>query len=295
MIDAEHWLERYHRQMDAWIANDLQRPAGLGERVLEAMRYSANAGGKRLRPLLVLAAGRYVGVAEDRLRLPALAIEYIHTYSLIHDDLPAMDDDDWRRGRPTNHKMFGEAVAILAGDGLLNEAFAKMAELVDSTFAALHVLDALRRLAHASGIDGLIAGQAGDLAAEHHDVALDALEAVHASKTGALIQAACQLPAWLMGNESASARLERFAWHFGLAFQIVDDILNVVGDAAVMGKSTGTDAHLDKATYPKLVGLERSWEMARYHQDMARQALGEDVGERGLLLALLDRAVERKA
>ncbi len=295
MTDAKHWIERYRGQVDAWIERDLKRHSGLGERVAEAMRYSASAGGKRLRPLLVLAAGRYLGVAEDRLVLPALAVEYIHTYSLIHDDLPAMDNDDWRRGRPTNHRVFGEAVAILAGDGLLNEAFAKIAELADPAFESHDVLSALRHLARASGMDGLIAGQAGDLAAEHHNIDLQALEAVHARKTGALFQAACQLPAWLMGNQAAAERLERFAWHFGLAFQIVDDILNVVGDAAVMGKSTGTDAHLDKATYPKLVGLERSWVLARYHQGMARQVLGEDVGKSDVLLALLDRAVERKA
>lgn len=292
MRDVAEWMEVRRAQINGWIGADLDRPEPLGGRIIEAMRYSATAGGKRLRPLLVLAGGEYIGVGADRLRPAALAVEYLHTYSLIHDDLPAMDNDDWRRGRPTNHKVFGEALAILAGDALLTESFAQFAALGAEGFDARHVLEAFGRFCAAAGPAGLIAGQTADLQAEHQRIGLTELEALHAKKTGALFQAACQIAAWLTGDEVEAARLERFGWHFGLAFQIVDDILNVVGDAGVMGKATGTDASLGKATYPGLVGIDASWQLARRHQQAAGEALGgRDSARylRGLLAAAVDR------
>ncbi len=293
-VEAE-WIDRARWTVEQWMAVDLDRPEPLQGRVVEAMRYSALAGGKRLRPLLLLASAEYLQIPQTRVKLAALAIEYMHTYSLIHDDLPAMDNDDLRRGKPTNHKVFGEALAILAGDSLLTEAFVKLTQLGSSDFLAEDVLRAVRGLAEASGADGLIAGQAADLAAEHQRIDLPAVEALHAKKTGAIFEAACQLPAWLSGNEAAALRLQQFGHHFGLAFQIVDDILNVVGDPAVMGKSTGTDVFLDKATYPRLVGLEEAWKMAHHHQKLAERVVQSEADAARWLLALLDQAVNRKA
>ena len=296
MTSEAEWTAMARILVERWIQADLDRRNPLAERIIEAMRYSVLAGGKRLRPLLVLAAGDYLQVPLESLRLPALALEYIHTYSLIHDDLPAMDNDDLRRGKPTNHKVFGEALAILAGDGLLNEAFLKLSELgADREFSSGNVLRALRGLAQASGAEGLIAGQTLDLAAEHQELSLASLQTLHGRKTGALFQAACQMPAWLTGNTDAADRLQRFGWHFGVAFQIVDDILNVVGDAAIMGKSTGTDSDLSKATYPRLVGVEASWRMARGHVQSAEDALGSDLDNAQRLLSLLRQAVNRVA
>lgn len=294
MPDVHEWIRTRRDKVNGWIGEDLDRPEPLGGRIVEAMRYSATAGGKRLRPLLVLAGGEYVGMPADRLRPAALAVEYLHTYSLIHDDLPAMDNDDWRRGRLTNHKVFGEALAILAGDALLTESFSKLAGLAAKGFDPGHVLEAIGRFAAAAGAAGLIAGQTADLAAEHQRIGLLELEALHAKKTGALFQASCQLAAWLTGDEVEAARLERFGWHFGLAFQIVDDILNVVGDASVMGKATGTDASLGKATYPGLVGIDASWQLARRHQQAAGEALGGRQSAR-YLMGLLSAAVDRDA
>jgi geranylgeranyl diphosphate synthase type II len=295
MSADDEWINRSQLMIERWIAEDLDRPEPLPGRIIEAMRYSALAGGKRLRPLLLLAAAEYLKIPADRVKPAALAIEYVHTYSLIHDDLPAMDNDDLRRGKPTNHIVFGEALAILAGDGLLTEAFAKLAQLNEDDFPAQNVLYAVAGLAHASGAHGLIAGQTADLAAEHHNIGLSALEALHAKKTGAIFEAACQIPAWLTGNRGAAAGLQGFGSHFGLAFQIVDDILNVIGDSVVMGKSTGTDVSLDKATYPRVVGIDAAWKMAYHHQNLAEESLDKAVGQADWLLALLKRAVNRSA
>jgi geranylgeranyl diphosphate synthase type II len=297
MSSETAWLAENQTRIEGWIADDLARPEPIAGRIVEAMRYSALAGGKRLRPLLMLASASYLSMPVESIRLPALAIEYIHTYSLIHDDLPAMDNDDVRRGKPTNHKIFGDALAILAGDALLTEAFLKMAEIDPLVFPPRDVLRAIRGLAEASGAAGLVAGQTADLAAEHQSLTLAELEALHLRKTGALFEVACQMPAWLGGDEAAAIRLRQFGTHFGLAFQIVDDILNEVGDAKVMGKSTGTDRILDKATYPRLLGIEQSWRLARQQQELAAKALTVGAGSNnaGWLLYLLNRAVDRSA
>jgi geranylgeranyl diphosphate synthase type II len=232
------------------------------------MRYSLTAGGKRLRPVLCLASAEAVGGSIAAVLPAACAIELIHTYSLVHDDLPAMDDDSMRRGRPTLHVVAGEGMAILAGDGLLTEAFHVLAGVPGD---AARVLRAIRLIAAAAGPIGMVGGQAIDLACVTPDPQgrtappLDGagLAAMHAKKTGALIRAAAAAGAVLGGGSDAQvAAIDAAAAEFGLAFQIVDDILDVEGDAAQLGKSTGKDAAAGKPTYPALYGVARSREMA---------------------------------
>jgi geranylgeranyl pyrophosphate synthase len=260
--------------------------------VSEAMRYSVFAGGKRLRPILTLAAADVVSrtsaasapaPAAIDLALPAAcAIELIHTYSLIHDDLPAMDNDTLRRGRPTLHVVYGDGVAILAGDGLQAEAFALLARepASDDDVIARRKLKALKVIAEAAGATGMVGGQAIDLMAAGqvpgHSAALDAdsLPAMHARKTGAIIRASAVSGAIMAGASNAAvAAIDRFATDIGLAFQIVDDILDVEGAAATLGKTAGKDAAAGKPTYPSFYGLDKSKELALQCLTNARAAL----------------------
>ena len=239
----------------------------------EAMRYSLLAGGKRIRPVLTLAAARALGADPAGLLPAAAAIELVHTYSLIHDDLPAMDDDDLRRGRPTCHIAFGENVAILAGDGLMAEAYRLILERQAGEPARL--LAALRELSDAIGVDGMVGGQYVDVAGDS-DLDRDSLPAMHAMKTGKLIAAAIGVAPLLLGApESARIALARFASEVGLLFQIVDDILDVTGSEEQMGKASGTDERLGKRTYVSVFGLERARELAARSHDSARAALDE--------------------
>ncbi len=263
------WLDGARERVNQWIQTDIEAMERQPGSVEEAMAYALMAGGKRLRPQLMLAAADYVGIDWEKIRPAVLAVEYLHTYSLIHDDLPAMDDDDWRRGKATTHKVFGEARAILAGDALLTEAFLKMATLVDQ-FSAAAVVAAVGKLAAAAGREGLVRGQVLDLAAEHQEVRLPELETIHRLKTGALFSVALSIPPLLAGRREDAAALARFGQHFGLAFQMVDDMLNVIGDAQQLGKATGTDAQRGKATYPSLMPLE---EVRRLVEKHCRQAL----------------------
>jgi geranylgeranyl diphosphate synthase type II len=222
-----------------------------------AMRYSVFGGGKRLRPVLVLAAAEAVGGAPEPLLPAAAAMELIHTYSLIHDDLPAMDDDDFRRGRPTSHRVFGEAIAILAGDALLTEAFTLLtsAECV-GRHDPQRLLTVIREIAAAAGSQGMVGGQTLDIAAEGRVLDAAALEGVHRHKTGALIRASLRAGALLAGARPAElAAITAYGEAVGLAFQVADDILNVEGEAATTGKAVGSDAARGKATYPALHGL----------------------------------------
>lgn len=223
---------------------------GEAVRLGEAMRYSLEAGGKRVRPALCLLACEAVGGPLEAALPGAVALEYVHTYSLIHDDLPAMDDDDLRRGRPTNHKVYGEGPAILAGDGLLTEAFAVLA----TTGRA----DAVALLAEVAGWRGMVGGQALDLEGEHHlDYGLDHLQTIHRLKTGALLRGAVELGG-LLGGASPAQRgaLRTYGEALGLAFQIQDDILDATSDAATLGKRAGKDQGRGKITYPSLLGLD---------------------------------------
>lgn len=245
--------------------------------LVEAMQYGALLGGKRLRPFLVYATGSMFGVSRQTLDAPAAAVECIHAYSLIHDDLPAMDDDDLRRGLPTCHIKFGEANAILAGDALQTLAFSILADAPMPEVASRDRLSLVSELATASGAAGMCGGQALDLAAEGEQVSLDALEQIHRHKTGALIRAAVRMGALSAGDRGREALplLDRYAENIGLAFQVQDDILDVVGDTATLGKRQGADQQLGKSTYPALLGLEQARTKARDLIDDARQALSQ--------------------
>ncbi len=263
-----------------------------------AVRYSLLGGGKRIRPALALAAGDAVGGARAEVLPLAVAVEMIHTYSLIHDDLPAMDNDDLRRGRPTSHRVFGEAVAILAGDALLTRAFHLLAEVPPDWDAARlrRRLAATALLGEACGTTGLIGGQVEDLESENKAIPAAALERLHRAKTGALLRA-CVLGGALLGGADAAQRaaLERYAGAIGLAFQIVDDVLDATEGAEQLGKTAGKDQAAHKATYVSVHGLERAREMARGLLEEALAALAP-FGPRGELLAGLARLiVERRA
>lgn len=240
--------------------------------LVDAMQHGALLGGKRLRPFLVYATGEMFGVAPLTLDAPAAAIECIHAYSLIHDDLPAMDDDALRRGQPTCHIKYGEANAILAGDALQTLAFSILSDAPMPGVSADQRLAMMSELAQASGVGGMCGGQALDLAAEGQQVTLEMLERIHTLKTGALIRAAVRLGALSAGEAGRQAltQLDVYANNIGLAFQVQDDILDVVGDTATIGKSQGRDLQLGKSTYPALLGLEQAKVKA---QDLCEQAL----------------------
>jgi len=258
----------------------------------KAMRYSLLAGGKRLRPILCLAAARAAGGNETAALPAACAVECIHTYSLIHDDLPCMDDDDFRRGRPTNHKVFGEAVAVLAGDGLLTEAFASVARTKPNR--RYSGSDFVAELAHASGSLGLIAGQVLDLDSEKKRIPLKKLVEIHRAKTGALITTSLRLGAMSAGaNAQTLSHLTKFGRALGLAFQVIDDILDIVSTKEKLGKSIGKDQSSGKATYPRLLGLEGARREADRLTRAARSAL-RPLGSRAhALLAIADALLRR--
>jgi len=272
VTELRDWLEVRRREIDAALERYLPTVPACPPRVREAMAYSLFAGGKRLRPTLALASAEAIalanGTAVEEARAAALpaacALELIHTYSLVHDDLPAMDDDTLRRGRPTSHVVFGEGLAILAGDALLTEAFALMAREPADVDAA-RTLRAIRIVADAAGACGMVGGQAIDLEAAGAGSSFDGerIRAMHARKTGALIRASAAAGAVMAGaGEAQLAAIERFASELGLAFQIVDDILDVEGASASLGKTAGKDAAAGKPTYPALYGLDASRRMA---------------------------------
>ena len=282
---VEHALERHLPAVDHGPEADC--PA----RLAEAMRYSVLGGGKRLRPVLCLLAAEACGGRVEDALPAACAVEYIHTYSLVHDDLPAMDDDDLRRGRPTCHRAFDEATAILAGDALLTLAFEVVAKYTRPAAAAACV----RLLAEGSGPAGMVGGQMADLMAQgRDDPTAGALEAIHRRKTGALLRSALKMGAAVAGASEPVARaLDQYGRAVGLAFQIVDDLLDVQGDEQKLGKRVGKDHGLGKWTYPGLLGLEGSRDRARELADEAVAAL-EPLGEggatlRALALDLLER------
>lgn len=279
---VSEYLTTRRTQIEQALARFLPAPPSCPASVSTAMRYSLLAGGKRLRPILALAAAETVtggSIVEHavELALPAAcAIEFIHTYSLIHDDLPAMDDDSLRRGRPTNHVVHGEGMAILAGDGLLTEAFALMANEPADPALAPRKLRAIGTVAMAAGASGMVGGQALDLDAVGAATTFDAtsLQDMHARKTGALIRASAAAGAIMAGAGDTVVRaVEEYGRHLGLAFQIVDDILDVEGDAKDLGKTAGKDAKAGKPTYPAIHGLEASRRLAAERMESALAAL----------------------
>ncbi len=255
------------------------RERGVPEGLLSAMEYSLLAGGKRLRPCLCLSFAELFGAQRAQVMPFAAGFEIIHTYSLIHDDLPAMDDDDLRRGRPSNHKVYGEAGAILAGDGLLTEAFGCMSRAWPGV-AADRVLPALAEAARAAGAAGMVGGQVLDMEyTARQGVTLAELAHMQTLKTGALITASCVCGAILAGaTEEGVARAREYGEALGAAFQIVDDILDEVGDAATLGKPVGSDREQGKNTYPSLVGLEESRRLAQARVDAALAAIAAYAG-----------------
>jgi geranylgeranyl pyrophosphate synthase len=279
-------IAAYRARIEKVLDQCLALPDPGTARLREAMRYSALGGGKRLRPTLVYLTGESLGADLEDLDAAAASVELIHVYSLVHDDLPAMDDDDLRRGRPTCHRAYDEATAILVGDALQALAFAVLANDSIGTLPPASRLAMIRVLARATGTSGMAGGQAVDLAAVGQSLSVDAIENMHRRKTGALIEGSVLLGA-LAAGVAEGPRLEalrRFGAEIGLAFQIQDDILDVEGDPALLGKSTGADAAHNKPTYPSTAGLGTARERARQLRDDAIAAL-QPLGQDGAALA----------
>lgn len=287
----ELWRQRSEASLDKWLPSEEINPVLLHQ----AMRYSVLNGGKRIRPILVYAAGFAVDADESTLDSPASAVEFIHAYSLIHDDLPAMDDDDLRRGKPTCHKAFTEAQAILAGDALQSLAFHTIAHGLPNKIPAEQNLDILDALAVASGSRGMAGGQAIDLASVGKSLNIAELEDMHVHKTGALIRASVKMGALCqpkITNEQLK-KLDHFAKCIGLAFQIQDDILDVTSDTETLGKTQGADIALNKPTYPSLLGLDGAREMAAELHDEAHKSLDAFAEKAAPLRWLADYIVKR--
>ncbi len=294
-FELQEYLQSRKQLIDQALDQYLPSAERYPEKIHQAVRYSVFSGGKRLRPILLLAS--YELFKPDfHPALPfACALEMIHTYSLIHDDLPSMDDDDFRRGKPTSHKVFGEAIAILAGDALQTEAFSLMArEGMKSGIEPERILRAIFELAESAGLNGMVSGQVMDLEKQGRDYSLEELEFIHRHKTGALIRASVKIGGILAGaGEEDLTALGEFGERIGLAFQIMDDILDLKGDER-LGKPLGSDLKKEKATYPALLGLNKSEEQAKSLVAEAVKFL-ERFGERGEVLCSLARfLVERE-
>ena len=294
-VDLAAYLKDRRTLVDEALERVLPAEDVLPATVHRAMRYSVLAGGKRLRPILVIAGAEAVGGAAREVLPAACALELIHTYSLIHDDLPAMDDDDYRRGRLTSHKVFGEAVAILAGDALLTLAFKLVAENAALVRDPRVLRDVVAELADAAGTFGMVGGQVVDIESEGKTITPATLEYIHLHKTAALIRAALRVGALLAGGAPPAVEAIGDAGRdLGLAFQIVDDILDVEGSLEELGKTAGSDERKQKATYPALHGLEASRRQAKMLIERTKQRL-EGFGARAVpLQALADYVVERK-
>ena len=273
----KEYLQVRRQLVEEALQEALPENEGPEARIVEAMRYSLFAGGKRLRPILCLAAAEAVG-GDSRDAMPAAcALEMIHTYSLIHDDLPAMDDDDLRRGKPTNHKVFGEAIAILAGDALLTEAFVLLSDY--RTLLPERAVQLTKVIAEAASYRGMVGGQVVDMLSQNKPADLETVQQMHSRKTAALISAAAETGALAgKGTKAQVEGLARYGRSVGLAFQIADDILDIEGDPELLGKSTGADLARGKVTYPAAVGLERSRQAAQELVNDALTAL-EGLGE----------------
>ena len=295
-FDFRSYLTERQKFVERALGRAVPEP-GSGARVLfEAMRYSLLSGGKRIRPVMALAACEAVGgAAQDALGL-ACALEMIHTYSMVHDDLPCMDDDELRRGKPTNHRVYGDAMATLAGDALLTDAFYVLASWSTSRVPAEVVLRVIAELARAAGSTGMVAGQAADIESEGRALNREQLEHLHGRKTGALFMAAVRGGASLGGGrDSELEALTAYARAAGLAFQVTDDILDVESSADRMGKRTQKDGGRGKATYPGVLGLERSREFAQQLKQRAIETLDGFGESADALRALACYVVEREA
>ncbi|MDR3593011.1 MAG: polyprenyl synthetase family protein [Negativicutes bacterium] len=281
-------------QIEAGLAGILTSLGSQPPLIFEAMKYSLFAGGKRIRPILLMAAADAVGGDGSCYMHVACGLEMIHTYSLIHDDLPAMDDDDLRRGKPTNHKVFGEGIAVLAGDGLLTAAFEVM--LSQPQVKPDVLVAVVRGIAAAAGATGMVGGQVVDLMSEGKSIDAATLKFMHQAKTGALFRAALTSGALLAGASAGQvAALTEYAEQFGLAFQITDDILDVAGSSESIGKPVGSDAKNNKVTYVTLYSLPEAERMARQAVDAALEALSGFGGEADILRELVRYLINRKS
>ena len=290
MLKAE-W-EKQRALVEEGLVRELRTDEAFDARLAESMEYSLTAGGKRLRPILLMAAADAAGGRGEDYLTSACAVEMIHTYSLIHDDLPAMDDDDYRRGKLTNHKVYGAGLATLAGDALLTMAFELLAR--QQGVPAETMLRVVREISEAVGANGMVGGQALDLASEGKRIDMDTLRRMHMAKTGALFRASVRSGAILGGADEAQlAALTEYAEAFGLAFQITDDILDVTGDAAAIGKPVGSDERNHKSTYVTLTSLEEAKRLAREAADRAHEALAPLGGKAAFLDELAEYLVTR--
>ncbi|SCB86581.1 geranylgeranyl diphosphate synthase, type II [[Bacillus] enclensis] len=270
-VDLDIFQQKYKQKLEETMVGYVQTK-NMPSTIKEAMVYSLEAGGKRIRPVLLLAV--IEGFKKDpELGLKtAAALEMIHTYSLIHDDLPSMDDDDLRRGKPTNHKVFGEAMAILAGDGLLTHSFGLIAE--DPLITSDQKVKLIGLLAQSAGPEGMVGGQVADIEGENKKLSVEELETIHVHKTGKLLIFSVLAGAVIAGaSVEEQARLERFAHHIGLAFQIQDDILDIEGEEELIGKRTGSDESKQKSTYPGLLTIDGSKKKLQFHLDEALNSL----------------------
>ena len=296
-FDLEAYLNERRQMVDLALDRFLPDEDTPPPAVHRAMRYSVLAGGKRLRPILVIAGAEVIGAAPSTVMPTACAMEMIHTYSLIHDDLPAMDDDDYRRGRLTNHKVFGEAIAILAGDALLTYAFQLIAQ--NAALAGVDaqvVCEVVTAIAEAAGTLGMVGGQVVDIESEGKTITAAELEYIHVHKTAALLRASLTAGARLGGADAAAlATVAEAGRNLGLAFQIVDDILDVEGSLETLGKTAGSDERKQKVTYPTLHGIEASRREARRLIEQTKSRLGVFGARSAPLCALADFVVERKS
>lgn len=296
-MPLKEYLEAKKGVVDEALDRFLPGESGISPEIFKSARYSVFAGGKRIRPILCMAAAETLG-QDGEMTLPvACALEMIHTYSLIHDDLPAMDDDDYRRGMPTNHKVFGEDIAILAGDALLTEAFHLMSGRdILNRISLERLLRIIHEISKAAGFFGMIGGQVIDLKSEGRDVTMETLHRIHTLKTEALITVSVRAGAIIAGaDENELRKLSEYGSKIGLAFQIADDILDIEGDQEILGKDTGSDREKKKVTFPALIGIESSREKARSLIEEALTALAS-FDERAEPLRMIARfIVERKS
>ena len=297
-MEIANYLTERRRRVDDGLARFMLAADGTFREHIESMRYSLFVGGKRIRPILCLAGAEAVdnSAGAARRALPvACALECIHTYSLIHDDLPAMDDDDLRRGQPTNHTVFGEAAAILAGDGLLTFAFELLSGEATAAIDDTTRVRIIAAIARAAGPLGMVGGQSLDMLYEGQQVGYDVLRGIHSSKTGAMITAAVQSGGLLAGADPGQeAALRAYGDNIGLAFQIVDDLLDVVATTEDLGKTAGSDERAQKVTYPSLFGVETSQTMAREAAGTAVDALAPFDRKADPLRALANYIVDRR-
>lgn len=288
-------LKNRVNKIEDLLSKYMPKVEGYQKTIFDAMNYSLKAGGKRLRPILTIEACKLVGGNEEDVYPFAMAIEMIHTYSLIHDDLPALDNDDLRRGKKTNHKVYGEAMAILAGDGLLNYAYEVMLKESLNKDNPQKYLMAINEIAKSSGIYGMIGGQVVDIESEGKSIDKEKLDFIHMNKTAAIIIGCMRAGAIIGGaNGKDLENVTKYAKNIGLSFQIVDDILDIVGDESKLGKKVGSDIDNEKSTYPSLIGLEESKKVAKQLIDEAKTCIESINQDNEFLKNLANYIVDRE-